>query len=88
MYANVLLKLQPVKNIHDKLADPLINWNLRNLHIFISTIFLLISLFLIGFTGRKSRIILSLAIITTGLILFLLLVSRNKYGLSFFSFKF
>lgn len=68
--------------------DPLIDWNLRNLSIIFNVIFLLTSLFIIGFICRKSRPVLWLTIVAAILILFLLIVTRNKYGLGFFSFKF
>lgn len=67
--------------------DPLIDWNLRNLDRILSAFFLFGILSLIGFIGRKSRIVLSLVVITTCLLFFLLAITRNKYGLSFFSLK-
>lgn len=68
--------------------DPLIDWNLRNLNRIISAFFLFGMLFLIGFVGRRSRVVLLLSIMTAGLLFFLLTISRNKYGLGFFSLKF
>lgn len=68
--------------------DPLIDWNLRNLDRIFSGFLLFSVLFFIGFVGRRSRSVLLLTVITTVLLFFLLTISRNKYGLGFFSLKF
>lgn len=68
--------------------DSLIDWELRNIAIIFSTIFLLSLLLSVGLISRKNKIALALTIVTTTLIFFLLVITRNKYGFSFFSLKF
>lgn len=68
--------------------DPLIDWELRNLAIIFSTVFGLSLLLSVGLISRKNQIALALTIVTTTLIFFLLVITRNKYGFSFFSLKF
>lgn len=68
--------------------DHLIDWELRNISIIFSTIFLLSLLFSVGLISRNNKIALSLTIVTTTLIFFLLMITRTKYGFSFFSIRF
>lgn len=68
--------------------DHLIDWELRNISIIFSTIFLLSLLLSVGLISRRNKIALVLTIVTTTLIFFLLMITRNKYGFSFFSIRF
>lgn len=68
--------------------DHLIDWELRNISIIFSTIFLLSLLFSVGLISRRNKIALVLTIVPTSLIFFLLMITRNKYGFSFFSIRF
>lgn len=68
--------------------DHLIDWELRNISIIFSTIFLLSLLFSVGLISRRNKIALVLTIVTTTLIFFLLMITRNKYGFNFFSIRF
>ena len=65
------------------IEDSLIAWDLRNLARILFTILFISLAFLVSFLSRKTQTILFLTVITAVLILFLLMVTRNEYGLAF-----
>lgn len=65
------------------IEDPLIAWDLRNLIRVCSTIFFISLVLVVGFLSRKIQTALVLTVVTTALIFFLLMVTRNEYGLAF-----
>ncbi len=65
------------------MEDPMIAWNLRKLDI-IAFIFIFINLVILAsFFSRKSQTFLALTVVTSAIIFFLLMVTRNEYGLGF-----
>lgn len=67
------------KNLH----DPLINWSLRNSVRLFSTILFFSLVFFVTFLNRERPTTLVLIFVTATLIVFLLMVTRNEYGLTF-----
>lgn len=65
------------------IEDSLIAWDLRNLARILFTILFISLVFLVSFLSRKTQTILFLTVATAALILFLLMVTRNEYGLAF-----
>lgn len=65
------------------IEDPLIAWDLRNLIRVCSTIFFITLVLIVGFLSRRIQTALVLTVVTTVLIFFLLMVTRNEYGLAF-----
>ena len=65
------------------IEDSLIAWDLRNLARILFTILFISLVFLVSFLCRKTQTILFLTVATAALILFLLMVTRNEYGLAF-----
>lgn len=68
--------------------DPLINWELRNLTRIFSIVFIVSFFLFVGFVSRRAKTVLAFTVVTTFLIFFLLMVTKNEHGLSFFSIKF
>lgn len=65
------------------IEDPLIAWDLRNLIRVCSTIIFISLVVIVGFLSRKVQTALVLTVVTTALVFFLLMVTRNEYGLAF-----
>ncbi len=68
--------------------DSLIAWDLRSLDIIASSIFFTMLLVFLSFLSRKSSTGFLLAVTTTGLIIALVMLTRNNHGFAFFSLKF
>ena len=65
------------------IEDSLIAWDLRNLARILFSILFISLVFLVSFLSRKTRTIFFLTVVTAALIFFLLMVTRNEYGLAF-----
>lgn len=65
------------------IEDSLIAWDLRNLARILFTILFISLVFLVSFLSRKTQTIFFLTVVTAALIFFLLMVTRNEYGLAF-----
>lgn len=65
------------------IEDSLIAWDLRNLARILLIILFISLVFLVSFLSRKTPTIFFLTVVTAALIFFLLMVTRNQYGLAF-----
>lgn len=65
------------------IEDSLIAWDLRNLARILFSILFISLVFLVSFLSRKTPTIFFLTVVTAALIFFLLMVTRNQYGLAF-----